>query len=279
MSMEKKENRQVLEFETVLYTEIEGIAIISLNRPEVLNAQNRQLVRDFLSALRLAQEKEHVKVVIIKGEGRAFCSGDDLTEEHDLTSPEQGIRLIEELQDTTRVMLSMPKPIIAAVHGYALGAGCEWAMNCDIRIAAEGTKFGFPETGVGMTVTNAGTKLLPLLVGLGRAKELVFTGDFIDADQAEDWGLVNRVVQLEELDKSAIDMARKMARNSPLALALSKRALNQGTYQGFKETLELETRDIALVIQGLEAAMIPDTRLKKTKTEKRPYGPKKKSKE
>ncbi|RLA99136.1 MAG: hypothetical protein DRG37_05420 [Deltaproteobacteria bacterium] len=253
-----------MEFETILYTERDGIAVISLNRPEVLNAQNRQLVKDFLSALRFTERQEDVKVVIIKGEGRAFCSGDDLSETHDLTSPEQGIMLIDELQDTTRVLLRLPKPVIAAVHGYALGAGCEWAMNCDIRIAAKGTKFGFPETGLGMTVTNAGTKLLPILVGMGRAKELVFTGDMIDADQAKDWGLVNKVVPLEELDRVALDMARRIARNSSLALTLSKRALNQGICQGFEETLELETRDIALVIQGFETSMRSDARTRKT---------------
>jgi enoyl-CoA hydratase len=161
--------------------------------------------------------------------------------------------------------MGMPKPVIAAVHGYALGAGCEWAMNCDIRIAAEGTRFGFPEASVGATVTNAGTKLLPLLVGLGRAKELVFTAEKIDAREAERFGLVNRVVPAEMLMETAIDMAAKIARNSALSLALSKKALNQGACQGFEETLEHEARDIAIVLLGMDSAERAKTALAKTK--------------
>jgi len=243
-----------MQLETVLYNKKNAVAVISFNRPEVLNAQNRQLVVDFLAALKQAEADPEVKVVIVKGEGRAFCSGDDLSEDHAMASMEQAFQVIRTLQDSTRAIMGMPKPVIAAIHGYALGAGCEWAMNCDIRIAAEGTKFGFPEAKVGAGVTNAGTKLLPLLVGLGRAKEMVFTCDFIDAAQAEQWGLINRVVPPADLEKTAMALAEKIVQNSSLSIALAKKALNQGVYQGFEETLENETRDIALVIQTLEAA-------------------------
>ena len=161
--------------------------------------------------------------------------------------------------------MGMPKPVIAAIHGYALGAGCEWALNCDIRIAAEGTKFGFPEARVGATVTNAGTKLLPIAVGLSRAKEMVFTTEFIDAAQAEQWGLINRVVAAEDLEQVVLEMAKKIAQNSALSIALSKKALNQGVYLGLEETLAQETRDIALVFQSLEAAHRAKTVLAATK--------------
>jgi len=246
-----------MQLETVLYDLKDGIAIIRLNRPDVLNAQNRQLVSDFLTALKEAEVDTQVKVVIIKGEGRAFCSGDDLNEEMNFTM-DQGFNVVEIMHDTTRTIMRMPKPVIAAVHGYALGAGCEWAMNCDIRIAAEGAKFGFPETSVGMAVTNAGTKLLPLLIGLGRAKELVFTGQRIDADKALDWGLVNKVVPLEELENTAIEMAKKMMQNSSLSIALSKKSLNQGVVLGFEETMQQESQDIMLVMQTFEASMRAD---------------------
>ena len=255
----------MMEFETVLYDKKEGIGIISFNRPKVLNAQNRQLVRDFLAALKAVEDDPEIKVVIVKGEGRAFCSGDDLSEDHRVSSMEEGFRVIKTLQDTTRTIMGMPKPVIAAVHGYALGAGCEWAMNCDIRIAAQGTQFGFPETRVGATVTNAGTKLLPLLVGLSRAKEMVYTGDFIDASKAEQWGLVNRVVPLAELEKTVFEMAHKIAANSAISVALSKKALTQGVYQGFEETLDQETRDVALVFQSLEMAQRAKAVLAETK--------------
>ena len=255
----------MMQFETVIYKKEKNMAIISFNRPKVLNAQNRQLVQDFLAVLKTAEADPEIRVVIVKGEGRAFCSGDDLSETHSIDSMEDGFRIIETLQDTTRAIMGMPKPVIAAIHGYALGAGCEWAMNCDIRIAAEGTKFGFPEARVGATVTNAGTKLLPLAVGLARAKEMVFTTEFIDAAQAEQWGLINRVVAAEDLEQVVLEMAKKIAQNSALSIALSKKALNQGVYLGLEETLAQETRDIALVFQSLEAAHRAKTVLAATK--------------
>jgi enoyl-CoA hydratase len=257
-----------MKLETILYTQKDGIAIISFNRPEKLNAQNRQLVEDFLAALQAAEADPEIRAVIVKGEGRAFCSGDDLSEEKHFDSIENAMQILEKLQDTTRIILRMPKPVIAAIHGYALGAGCEWALNCDIRIAAEGTQFGFPEVRVGGTVTNAGTKLLPLLIGLGRAKQMVFTTDFIDAQTAERWGLVNKVVPLEKLEESALETARHIVRHSSLALALSKKALNQGVYQGFEETLLQEARDIALVIQTHESSERAKAALAATKKPK-----------
>jgi enoyl-CoA hydratase/carnithine racemase len=242
------------EWETVLYAKDAPVAVISLNRPEVLNAQNRRLVVDFLAALQAAAADPDIRVVIVRGEGRAFCAGDDLSEDHRIADPQEGLRMIERLQETTRAIMTMPKPVIAAVHGYALGAGCEWAMNCDIRIAAEGTRFGFPEAAVGATVTNAGTKLLPLLVGLGRAKELVFTTEKIEAAQAERWGLVNRVVPAGELMAAALETARRIARHSALSLSLSKLALNRAAHQSLEETLAQEGRDIAIALLGGESS-------------------------
>ena len=250
---------------TVKYSVSEGIAEIRLNRPEVLNAQNRQMVTDLTRSLREAGTDSTVKAVLLTGEGRAFCAGDDLCEAHDLSDIESGLRIVEDLQGVTRIMLRMPKPVIAAVHGYALGAGCEWAMNCDIRIAAEETLFGFPETSVGMAVTNGGTKLLPLLVGLGRAKELVFTGEKFDARKAEQWGLVNRVVPAENLEDEARAMADRILANSSLAVALAKKSLNLGAYQGFEEAMANEKADIALILQTLEAAGRTKDALAKTK--------------
>ncbi|MBW2370242.1 MAG: enoyl-CoA hydratase/isomerase family protein [Deltaproteobacteria bacterium] len=255
-----------MELETVLYKTNEGVAEISFNRPHVLNAQNRQLVKDFITALKASENDPEVKVVIVKGEGRAFCSGDDLSEEYeDVTTTAQALAEISRLQEITRIILKMPKPVIAAVHGYALGAGCEWCLNCDIRIAAQGTKFGFPETGVGFTVTNAGTKLLPLLVGLGKAKELVFTGNKIDAVEAEKLGLVNKVVLQEDLLKEAYALAERIKEKSQLSIALSKHALHSGLTAGFDETLEREARDALLAFQSPETSQRAKKALKKTK--------------
>ena len=252
-------------FETVIYEKAQGIAVIRLNRPKVLNAINVQLTRDFHQALAEAALDKNVKGVIIKGEGRAFCAGDDLSESPQGMQVEDILRYVEVLQDTTRIMLNMEKCIVAAVHGYALGAGCEWAMSADIRIAAEGTKFGFPETNVGAGVTNAGTKLLPLLVGIGRAKWMIFSNERIDACTAEQWGLVNRVVPFEDLDTAAMELAKKVAANSSLSIKLAKRQLNYGTYQDYEQQMEMEAHDVVLTLTGMEAAMRAKAALDRTK--------------
>jgi enoyl-CoA hydratase/carnithine racemase len=233
--------------EFVIYRKTGSIAVITFNRPEVLNAANNQLTREFLLALRDSEADSEVKVVVLRGEGRAFCAGHDLKEDTAGETLEESLALIEELQETTRIILRMGKPVIAAVQGYALGAGCEWTMNCDIRIAAEGAKFGFPEARIGTTVTNAGTKLLTLLVGLGRAKELVLTSRMIEAKEAKEWGLVNEVVPFDALEQTAMDLARKIAKNPAMSTRLAKAALNQAVNESFEQTLEREARDAILM--------------------------------
>ncbi len=241
--------------EFVLYRKVESIAVITFNRPEVLNAANNQMTREFLLALRQAEDDSEVKAVVLRGEGRAFCAGHDLKEDTAGETLEESLGLIEELQETTRVMLRMGKPVIAAVQGYAVGAGCEWTMNCDIRIAAEGAKFGFPEASIGTTVTNAGTKLLTLLVGLGRAKELVLTSRMIEAKEAREWGLVNEVVPLHALEQTAMDLAGKIAKNPVMSTRLAKAALNSAVNEDFEQTLEREARDAMLMpITGKDPA-------------------------
>ncbi len=241
--------------EFVLYRKVESIAVITFNRPEVLNAANNQMTREFLLALRQAEDDSEVKAVVLRGEGRAFCAGHDLKEDTTGETLEESLGLIEELQETTRVMLRMGKPVIAAVQGYAVGAGCEWTMNCDIRIAAEGAKFGFPEASIGTTVTNAGTKLLTLLVGLGRAKELVLTSRMIEAKEAKEWGLVNEVVPLHALEQTAMDLAGKIAKNPVMSTRLAKAALNSAVNEDFEQTLEREARDAMLMpITGKDPA-------------------------
>ncbi len=254
-----------MELETVIYETVEDIAIIKLNRPKVLNAINVQLTRDVHQALTEASRNTSVKGVIFKGEGRAFCAGDDLSENPVGWTVEDVLRHVEVLQDTTRLMLNMEKPVIAAVQGYALGAGCEWAMSADIRIAAEGTKFGFPETNVGAGITNCGTKLLPLLIGIGRAKWMAFTNEHIDAAKAEQWGLVNFVVPPDQLDQTAMAMIKKVTANSSLSIKLTKRQMNYGVYQDYEQQFELEAHDVVLCVTGLEARMRAKAALERTK--------------
>ena len=242
-------------FETVIYEKVGDVAIIKLNRPKSLNAINMQLTRDMHQALAEAALDTSVKGVIIKGEGRAFSAGDDLSENPMGIPTMDVLNYVEVLQDTTRLMLNMGKPVIAAVHGYALGAGCEWAMSADIRIAAEGTKFGFPETQVGAGITNCGTKLLPLLIGIGRAKWMAFTNEKIDAKTAEQWGLVNFVVPAGEQDAKAMEMIKKIIANSSLSIKLTKHQMNFGVYQDYEQQFEMEAHDVVLCISGMEASM------------------------
>jgi len=235
-----------MQFETVIYEKKEGIIIISLNRPRVLNAINGQLTNEFLAALRAAEADTEAKVVILRGEGRAFCAGFDLSTQEAPAEPVPMEHRPDTMQEITRVIMRMPKIVIAAVHGYAIGAGMEWSEDADLRIVAEGTKFGATETNVGQTITNAGTKLLTYYIGLGRAKELYFTNEFMDAKEALEYGLANKVVPLEELDKAAMDMAKKINENSGLSLMLTKAAVNRALSLSIEDTLVMESRDSQL---------------------------------
>ncbi len=237
-----------MDFQTVLIERCGATGIVCLNRPEKLNALNGQMIREVRVALEMLGGEEDVAVIIVKGAGRAFCSGKDLEDEY----PDEATarRELEAAQAVTTTMLAVAKPIIAAIHGYALGGGCEWAMNCDLRIAAVGTKLGFPEITLGLTVTNAASKLLATLVGAGRAKQLIFTGEFIDAAKAEQWGLVNQVVPPELLEDSALRLAEKIAENSSFALALAKRALDSRAEQSVSAVLRAEIEDAMCVVQN-----------------------------
>ncbi len=239
-----------MQLETVNYEKKEGIIIISLNRPKVLNALNRQIWADLLVAMQAAEADTEAKVVIIRGEGRAFSAGADLSE----VFPEEihWEHWADTEQEVTRIMLRMPKVVIAAVQGYAIGAGMEIAEGADIRIVAEGTKFGSTETNVGDAVTNAGTKLLTHYIGLGRAREFYFTNEFMDAKQAYEYGLANKVVPPEELDKATMEMAKKISENSALSLMLTKTAVNRALGLSLEETLVMETRDIQVVVGSPE---------------------------
>ena len=225
---------------TVLYEKSRNLGIITLNRPERLNAINKDLLKGLIEKLETARQDKSIVSVILTGAGRAFCAGEDLKETSAGKSFEDWIEETEGLQQVQRVIMALGKPLIAAVPGYALGGGCEFAMSCDIRIVAESAKFGFPETDVGLTITTAGTKLLAQIVGLGKAKELVFTGDFIDAHEAVTIGLANKVVAAESLLNESIAMARRIGEKSPLALKLSRIAIDQGLHSSFEQTLELE---------------------------------------
>lgn len=217
----------------------EGIAHIWLNRPERLNAVAPSLVDDLLAALDRVGD---TKAVVLAGRGRAFCAGHDLKEK-----PQGDSRArIERLQDVTRRLRALPQPVIAAVHGYAIGAGAEFALGCDLVLAAEDAVFSFPEAGLGLSVTGAASRLLPLIVGPLKAKELLLFGERIDADAAHGLGLVNAVVP--DVHRTAHEWALRIPAHP--AATLAKRALDAGIDSALEQALELEVSH-ALITEHL----------------------------
>jgi 2-(1,2-epoxy-1,2-dihydrophenyl)acetyl-CoA isomerase len=210
----------------VEYSCDEGIAQIHLNRPERLNAETPALVDALIAALRRAAGE--ASVIVLAGRGRAFCAGHDLKEPAlDETPLETRLRL-QQLQEVTRAVRAFPGLVIAAVHGYALGAGCEFALACDLVVADETTVFGFPEVGVGLSVTGGISTLLPTLIGPARAKELLVLGEHVSAERAERLGLVNRVVPAGTHEEAAIALALRVLERPALAVSLAKRVIDLG---------------------------------------------------
>ena len=213
-----------MNFECIIYEKKQGIATIKLNRPRVLNAMNKQLWLDIQSALEDARNDLEIKVLVITGEGRAFSTGADLKESK-TRSIEKYRDYLEELQEASRKIIRFEKPTIAAINGYALGSGYELALACDIRIAAEEAQIGSPEAKVTSSITGGAFRLIQDLIGPGKTKELLFTGEYIDGKEAERIGLVNKAVPLEALDAEVGQMAEKIAANSAISLKMIKKGL------------------------------------------------------
>jgi enoyl-CoA hydratase len=224
--------------ETIMYEKRDGVAWITLNRPHVLNAQNNRMREELREVLEKAWFDDEVRVVVITGAGRAFSAGADLSEFAHLGSGD--IRKSREKPSLTELIRSLPKPIVAAVNGYALGGGCELAMSCDIIIASENASFGQPEIRVGLIPGRGGTQLLPRLIGEKRAKELIFTGDIISASEAKQMGLINKVVPPEKLYEAVNDLVAKLSKKSQIILKLAKAAVNKSMELGLSEGLSYE---------------------------------------
>ncbi len=228
-----------MEFETVIYEKKDRVAVITLNRPKVLNAMNKQLWLDLREAFLAARADEEVRVVILTGQGRAFSTGADLKDSRD-RSLGQYRDYLNHLQEMSRLIVRFDKPTIAAVNGYALGSGYELALACDLRIAAEGAKFGSPEAKVSSSVTGGAMRLLPLLVGPGKAKELLFTSETIDGREAQRIGLVNQVVADDRLMETALEMARKIAPNSAFSIRLIKKGVDMAPEVSLEALMDYE---------------------------------------
>ncbi|WP_425058906.1 Short-chain-enoyl-CoA hydratase [Sporomusa carbonis] len=212
----------------LIYQQDGAIGIITINRPKALNALNQATLHELDQLLDQISGNTAVKVVIITGSGeKAFVAGADITEMQSFSAIE-GREFGRFGQAVFSKIENLPQPVIAAVNGFALGGGCELAMACDIRIAANTAKFGQPEVSLGIPPGFGGTQRLPRLVGKGRAQELLFTGDIIDAAEAYRIGLVNKVTTGEELMTSARAMAEKIMARAPIAVQMCKAAVNKG---------------------------------------------------
>lgn len=237
----------------------EGISVITLNRPEVYNAINLAMLKELMKIVEELTHSKATRAVIITGAGeKAFCSGADLKERRTFTE-DQVRRYIHLIRETFTAIERLPRPVIAAVNGVALGGGMELALACDLRLADERAVFGLTETSLGIIPGAGGTQRLPRIVGKSKAKELIFTARRIDAAEAERIGLVNHVVPKGEVLDAALDMAAMINENAPLALAQAKFAIDYGMETDLATGLVIETKAYEALIptkdrlEGLEA--------------------------
>ena len=229
---------EIPEFEHLSYEVEEGIALVTLKRPEALNALAESVLEEVAEIPELGQQDPEVRAVIFTGEGKAFAAGADLKEIAAIKDPFMGREYALFGQRVFAEIAALPVPTIAAINGYALGGGLELALACDLRVAAKTAKLGLPEVGLGLIPGFGGTQRLPRLIGRGRALDLIFTGRHVDAEEALFLGLVNRVAEdaLEEAKK----LAQKILKNAPIALALAKESVVRGEGLDLAEALEIE---------------------------------------
>lgn len=225
---------------TIKVEKKEHVAIISFNRPDAMNALSTQMAQDLIKALvELAGDRE-VWVAILTGAGdRAFCVGADLKERKDMTKEEMHLQRALFVR-AFQAVSSFPKPIIAAVNGYALGGGCEFAIGCDFILASEKAAFGLPEVALGIIPGGGGTQNLPRLIGRQKAKELIFTGRRLSAQEAVEWGIARRVAAPENLLAEAMVLAGEITKNAPIAVWQAKKAVNTGLDVGLSQGFAFE---------------------------------------
>lgn len=234
-----------MEFRSILYKKEGGKATITLNRPRALNALNGEIIDELLSALKQAGEDPEVKVLILTGAGRAFCFGADVSAfdlHPDDPARQATLLLLEKAQEIIRLLTGMPKPTIAALNGFATGLGLDIALACDLRIAAERAKLAEAFISMGLVPDGGGTFLLPRLVGLAKAAEMIFTGGPLSSTEAERIGLINRVVPTQELTKATEELADKLAGGPLLALGLAKHALWKNLQGDLDSAMKIEAQ-------------------------------------
>ena len=214
-------------YKTIRYEKKDNIALVTIDRPEALNALNSTVIAELEQVVTELENDGTIRAMILTGEGRSFVAGADIGEQYPLDL-DGGRRWGQRGSALFRRMERLEFPTIAAVNGFALGGGCELAMSCDIILASEKAKFGQPEVGLGITPGFSGTQRLPRRVGVAKAKELIFSGRMVKADEAERIGLVNAVYAPEALLDGAMEMARSFAKNAPIAVKYAKACIDRG---------------------------------------------------
>jgi enoyl-CoA hydratase len=234
------------------------VALLTLARPEQMNALSSGLLREVERAITDAEDSPEVRAVVVTGEGRAFCAGADIAELR-VKSRSEAAEYVRLAQGVCNRIEACSLPVLAAVHGIAFGGGFELVLSCDLILAEERSRFGVPEVKLGLIPGAGGTQRLPRLVGRNRAKELISFGDPILADRALELGVVNRVVPEGEALSVALEWAAELSERAPLALEVAKRVINQGIQTDLRTGLELEAQGIALLfgtedqVEGLSA--------------------------
>lgn len=236
-----------MEFKYIIYEKSEGIATITINRPEALNAFNTDVINEILQALEDVKADENVRVVVLTGAGeKAFSAGADIKAMKGINAlkardlSQMGEKLCSALEN-------LEKPVIAAINGYALGGGLEVAMACDIRIASENARMGQTEINIGLIPGWGGTQRLTRLIGMTKAKELIFTGKMIDARTAEQLGLVNMVVPQDKFRDAVRQFALELAQKAPVALKVAKALINKGAEISLDVAIALEREGFGVV--------------------------------
>ena len=227
--------------QTVRFEKQDSIAIVTIDRPEALNALNGDVIAELEQVVTALENDRDVRCMILTGEGRSFVAGADIGEQYPLDL-DGGRRWGQRGSALFRRIEKLEFPTIAAVNGFALGGGCELALSCDIILASEKAKFGQPEVGLGITPGFSGTQRLPRRVGVAKAKELIFSGKMIKADEAEKIGLVNAVYTQDELMPAALKLAGKIAKNAPIAVRNCKKAINDGISLPIEKAVEVEEK-------------------------------------
>lgn len=237
-----------MEYKNITLEKKGNVAVIALNRPKVLNALNGELLLELIDAAGKAGADDEVRVLVIHGAGdKAFAAGADIGEINAVRNPHEAMELADRGQRACLALEKLKKPVIAAINGFALGAGLELALACDIRVAADNARLGLPEVNLGILPGAGGTQRMARLLGKGMAKLLIFSADHVDSTEALRIGLVEKVVPAAELMDFTMALAEKIASKGPLAIAGAKEAIEEGMNCDLERGLLIEVRNFAVL--------------------------------